>query len=72
MPRDLVNIKKSKNPKKVWIQLTPPTHPSIQNSHDVTYTSQLIMQKELLFNISCKIAYVSIVCFVILICIIMI
>ena len=28
------------------------------------------MQKELLFNISCKIAYVSIVCFVILICII--
>ena len=30
------------------------------------------MQKELLFNISCKIAYVSIVCFVILICIIII
>ena len=25
----VVNIKKSKNPKKVWIQLTPPTHPPI-------------------------------------------
>ena len=42
------------------------------NSHDVTYTSQLIMQKELLFNISCKIVYFSIVCFVILIYIIII
>ena len=42
------------------------------NSHDVTYTPQLIMQKELLFKISCKIAYFSIVCFVILICIIII
>ena len=40
------------------------------NSHDVTYTSQLIMQKELLLNISCKIAYFSIVGFVILICIV--
>ena len=34
--------------------------------------SQLIIQNELLFNISCKIAYFSIVSFVILICIIII
>ena len=30
--RDLVNIKKSKNPKKVWLQWTPPTHPSIKKN----------------------------------------
>ena len=36
------------------------------NSHNLTYTSQLIMQKELLFNISCKIAYFSIVQYVLL------
>ena len=28
--RGLVNIKKYKNPKKVWIRYTPPTHSSIQ------------------------------------------
>ena len=37
------------------------------NSHDVRYASQLIMQKELLFNISRKIAYfliVSMFCYI--------
>ncbi len=41
----------------MWAFTTLPDCIGCHNSHDVTYTSQLITQKELLFNISCKIAY---------------